>query len=362
MRKILVIHLGTRNAGPQLLWEFAKGISEDKQIQVAIAFNPDADFSIRNAFNTENEFPIRTYRSRSMWSLCVSFLRVPFIGLKIKKAVSEGGFSCVISVMESPLQSLSLPFWAGRSAEYVSIIHDGTLHPGAPWILRLGRLLELKYASRFVTFSAHAAKQLGLRTDKRITALWHPPFDSFFDPNFNQKVEGDVVKMLFFGRLEKYKGLELLLQACKLARERGAEFVLEIHGAGPEGKLENTELGLEAIWHQGYVPQSQILPLIGRFDCVVLPYVEASQSGVIAQCFAAKKPVLATPVGGLEQQLADFPAGLVSKEANAESFGELIHSFCKDLILRNKLQMSFANASPRSDSWRELARGVMKDD
>jgi glycosyltransferase involved in cell wall biosynthesis len=53
-----------------------------------------------------------------------------------------------------------------------------------------------------------------------------------------------------------------------------------------------------------WVPEAEIGALIGWADALVLPYREASQSGVAGTALAARRTVIATRVGGLAEQLA----------------------------------------------------------
>jgi glycosyltransferase involved in cell wall biosynthesis len=67
-----------------------------------------------------------------------------------------------------------------------------------------------------------------------------------------------------------------------------------------------------------WVLEDEVGDLLGWSDALVLPYREASQSGVAAAALAAGRRVLATRVGGLEEQLAGAP-GAILCEPDAES-------------------------------------------
>jgi len=51
--------------------------------------------------------------------------------------------------------------------------------------------------------------------------------------------------------------------------------------------------------------------LLGWSDALILPYREASQSGVAAAAIAAGRPVIATNVGGLREQLSVSPQAVL---------------------------------------------------
>ena len=56
--------------------------------------------------------------------------------------------------------------------------------------------------------------------------------------------------------------------------------------------------------------------LISESHLVVLPYLEASQSGIILKCLALQRPVLITPVGGLPEQVINYVSGIVLPEVS----------------------------------------------
>ena len=56
----------------------------------------------------------------------------------------------------------------------------------------------------------------------------------------------------------------------------------------------------------------------------MLPYVEASQSGVIAIAHSLSTPVVVTPVGGLMEQVIEGPNGLISEKVTPESLASAI--------------------------------------
>jgi glycosyltransferase involved in cell wall biosynthesis len=64
--------------------------------------------------------------------------------------------------------------------------------------------------------------------------------------------------------------------------------------------------------------------LVAASRTVVLPYREASQSGVLPIALALGVPVVATPVGGLPGQLVHGVSGLLARSATAEALAEVM--------------------------------------
>jgi glycosyltransferase involved in cell wall biosynthesis len=122
---------------------------------------------------------------------------------------------------------------------------------------------------------------------------------------------GGALRLLFFGRLLPYKGLDLLAAALRMLDARGA-WQLRVVGSGPES---NDLAALRALRNvtveNRWVPEDEVGELIAWADAVVLPYREASQSGVAPAAIAAGRPVVATRIGGLAEQLRDLQSAIL---------------------------------------------------
>jgi glycosyltransferase involved in cell wall biosynthesis len=80
--------------------------------------------------------------------------------------------------------------------------------------------------------------------------------------------------------------------------------------------------------------------ITARFDAVVLPNVEASQSGVAATSLGHGVPVIATPAGGVAEQITHGDSGLVANSISAEA----MRRFLVDTDLRWHLRRGAASA------------------
>jgi len=110
------------------------------------------------------------------------------------------------------------------------------------------------------------------------------------------------LRLLFFGVLKRYKGLDLLLDALE---DLGRPFVLDIHGISTsEGLTAEIQQRLDTHphrgsihWHRGFVPEGDVPAMFARADALVLPYRAIDQSGVLFQAFRFGVPVIASRVG-----------------------------------------------------------------
>jgi glycosyltransferase involved in cell wall biosynthesis len=113
--------------------------------------------------------------------------------------------------------------------------------------------------------------------------------------------------VLFFGRLLPYKGIDLLADALTRLGSR-SDLAVRVVGSGPGSASLDALSRLPGVSVENrWVPDAEIGTLLGWADALVLPYREASQSGVAAAALAAGRSVIATKVGGLVEQLREAP-------------------------------------------------------
>jgi len=85
---------------------------------------------------------------------------------------------------------------------------------------------------------------------------------------------------------------------------------------------------------QGWIADTEITSVFSQADIVVLPYIEASQSGVFVVALAAGVPTVATPVGGLKEQIETGVTGLLAETVTPEGLAKAIADLISDATLR----------------------------
>ena len=167
------------------------------------------------------------------------------------------------------------------------------------------------------------------------------------------------LRLLFFGRIVKYKGLGHLLQAQRMLRERGVAVEIIVAGSGSLEPVAELLEGLQGVEvHNRWLSNQEVASFMAGTDAVVLPYVEASQSGVAATAFAAGRPVIATPIGGLTEQVVHRTTGLLAKDMSVEALADAIATFSGNADLFDHCAAA-ALAHARDDlSWQKSASVV----
>ena len=110
--------------------------------------------------------------------------------------------------------------------------------------------------------------------------------------------------IVFAGRLEEQKGLRFLLEALALAKSRGLQFHLLVHGTGSRAealqrKAESIGLAGNATF-AGFVPKEHLIQVFHRADLGVIPSLWESFGYVAIEMLACGLPVIVSAVDGLD--------------------------------------------------------------
>lgn len=153
---------------------------------------------------------------------------------------------------------------------------------------------------------------------------------------------------LFVGRLLPYKGLEVLIEAAR--RLEGDPAVgMVIGGPGRLERLVPDPLPANVEVRNGLVGDGEVVELFRRCGVVVLPYIEASQSALVAAAYRFCKPVIVTRTGALPEYVVEGETGWVVPPGDAGALAEALGSALGD-------PARLARAGQAGRAWYEHAR------
>jgi glycosyltransferase involved in cell wall biosynthesis len=297
-----------------------------------------------------NDLPVVTYGGAV--GLVGRLLLAPIIVTALIKQLRRLRPDVAVCAMPGPIDLLMATALAWTRVRFLVIVHDSDSHPGedAPLLMWLQRQL-IRRATALVALSTHVAGRLrekGLAAGKPIIVLRHPPmaFGALPPPPF---AHHGVPRLLFFGRLLAYKGLDLLGET--LARLDPASLEVRVigHGADSEALAALRAVPFVSVENR-WIAEAEIAGIIAWADAVVLPYREASQSGAAAVALAAGRWVIATRVGGLAEQLEGEPLAIMA-DPDAASLATAIRNWCAGRPVP-------AEPAPRA-AWADFARALV---
>lgn len=134
---------------------------------------------------------------------------------------------------------------------------------------------------------------------------------------------------LLFGRLEYYKGIDVLVRAAEIAVDRLPDLRVVIAGAGPDVERVRGLVTRPEVfeWRVGFIPNDALPELFALSTVVVLPYREASQSGVVPLAFANGRSVIASDVGALSEAVDDGATGILVLPEDADALADALVRF-----------------------------------
>ena len=124
--------------------------------------------------------------------------------------------------------------------------------------------------------------------------------------------------VLFFGRIEAYKGIDVLHDAYMNSEELRNSYSLVIAGKGdisPEIKSDNENIFVL----NRYIKDSEIAYLYSNAAAVVYPYISATQSGVLSLAFYFKKPVLTSDIPYFKSTIEPTQTGKLFKNRDSKN-------------------------------------------
>jgi glycosyltransferase involved in cell wall biosynthesis len=204
----------------------------------------------------------------------------------------------------------------------------------------------LKSCDAFIAMSEKVMNDLKkFEKHKPVKFVQHPLYDTFGEIISKEEARKELgigdseLVILFFGFIRKYKGLDLLLEAMKIIKDKSrnpnSQFPIPkllIAGEFYEDEKPYREqigkLGISdnLILRTEFIPDSEVKYYLCAADAVIQPYRNATQSGVTPLAYHFEKPMIVTNVGGLPSLVPHEIAGIVA-EPNAESIANAIIRF-----------------------------------
>jgi glycosyltransferase involved in cell wall biosynthesis len=208
------------------------------------------------------------------------------------------------------IHSNSLHLWYGWAVSALlrrpHIWHAREIVTQSPAALRVERWLTKRFATRVIAISAAVAAQLD---PANVTIVLDEPDPEEFSPEragvFRRRIgipdEAPVVGSV--GRIDTWKGVEILLDAVAYLRAARPDSLVVIAGPPVEGKewfaadLAARAAHVPGLWWLG--PRTDIPELLADLDAFVLPSTEPEPFGlVVVEALASGVPVVATNAGG----------------------------------------------------------------
>lgn len=327
--KILILYLGRKGAGPVYSIEFAKALlNKGIEVNAIVSTYSENIENWRCLSRTNNRFQLKEVETfRSKREFLINSLNIKKI-LELCNYVRIVNPDWILCTMNHPWHNIMLYFLRDKKNR-VKVIHDVILHSGENnYLKRILHYIDIRIGDKWIVLTDIAQQNL-MRYGMGIHNIEVIPH-----ANFNYYLQGNTLypkhqkekfnRIAFIGRINKYKGLNVLLEAFINVRKKLPDLKLLITGNGDiteyedQFKILENSLELDIRW----IKENEFAKILSKTDFVVLPYLDASQSGVIPLAFAFGKTVIASNVGGIPSQVPPgtgllVPAGDIKALENA---------------------------------------------
>lgn len=186
------------------------------------------------------------------------------------------------------------------------------------------------------------------------------PFEYMEDLGAHRK-KGQKRTIFSFGRIEKYKGFEYLIKAFNKISSKYPDVELTIIGRGNiywDKTLHENNNRINII--NRFASVEEIAQSIATAECVVCPYKDATQSGVLMTAYGLKTPVIATRVGSFPEFIKDKENGFLAAPSDVDSLAKALDKYLAAPELRtkfsNRIQKDFFYGKY---SWKKIAENTL---
>ncbi len=356
--RIALVYLGRRGSGGPISYEIGTNLSKRATVLAVLSENLE-NLPVWEATGLEL-LTVPTYTS--LPGALISWVNQ--ISLKILASQINAWKP---DILLFPMFYTWNPFlqWRLRNIPSIVAVHDPIPHPGLTGFL-YGALenLSIRQARWCLTFSQKFKPVLVKRGihPNRIETIPHGDLSYYHHfsgpPKASRPSDPEVPILLFFGRITPYKGLDILLTAFGEVRSQ-KRVKLKIVGSGdiqPYLPLILRYSDVEIV--NRWIEEQEVAEFFRTASIIVLPYTSASQSGLIPLAASFAKPVVATRVGGIPEQITHERTGLLIEPGSIEQLAEAIIRLLQDpeyaQALGDNLQMDYR----QHKNWAQISQKI----
>lgn len=361
MSNVLLMSFGKNGAAPSFTLEMAKGFFETGDKVFCIVTSKVANYDEWEQAKSEgiNVYFLETGNKKTIIPYTVKFL------LGQRKRILE----FINEPIDISIQTFVHPWmnvinkWI-KPTHKMAIMHDPLAHSGESRLNVILSKIQYAYIPEIIVLTRSFIPEVINRYHKKESNVYfirHGLFSSYKNELSiaNNLSDSEDINFIFFGRIEKYKGIEVLLNAYLQLEKKFDNVKLSVWGSGNIREYTNIIDNIRNIDLQNrFIEDKEIAMLFSRPNSVlVLPYLDATQSGVAPIAIDFMLPIIATDSGGLREQLNDGKIGLFVEANNVEA---LLNAMEKVVVDRELFVEQRRRSEEFRDQlvWRNIVEGL----
>jgi glycosyltransferase involved in cell wall biosynthesis len=341
---MIIVFLGKRGGALHLLSEVVSDMSEYVYPElIDLILSVEADANLPNYVNIRKN-SISLPHSLAELLTPSGFYNAFVATLKISHLIFTTESQYLLQLMPNPFDWIIDILCNINHIEIIRAVHDIQPHYGEKWPTKRSMQIRIKRASGFIVYSKYIRDKLQAVSQK-------PSVLAKLNNSIKLKTQGSIspeivdivnskkgkVTFLCIGRIFEYKGFD---DAIKVISNSNLDCNLIIAG---DGKIKQDTIGDHIFVWNKWLSEEEFLYLIRSADVILLPYREASQSGIIPIAAHENKIILHTYVGGLLEQVAGYELGYGFEPNDLSALGKAIKE-AFELILNGHRNLYRSNA------------------
>ena len=211
-----------------------------------------------------------------------------------------------------------------------------------PWLARRGLSLTSRIEAASEMTALMYQREFGVPSE-RISVVTHMGVDTnLFAPRDSDHQGPGQLSVGYCGQYSKHKGVDVLVEAVRLARQRGANIRLELLGEGPmRSELLSQDRAHDWLTVRGPVHHDDVARFMSGLDIYVLPAVvlpdhEEHDAHAMLQAMACGVPVIGTRSGIIPEILGQ-DLGIVVQPSDPRGLADAIVELAGDPARREAL-------------------------
>lgn len=310
-REILVNYTGKKGGGLLYSFEMTKALIDNGNSVSAIISYKAENINEWKNLKLKRLFIIETYSNK--FTFIINTIKLILNKRAIINAFIDIKFDYVYVPMIQPWTNLINKNFP--NVPVIVTIHDPIPHSSMGLIYRKIQNNAILKSNKCVVLSKKFINFVESKYNKKgnVFYLPHGIFDYYksFSP-VKSIYNKSSINFLFFGRINEYKGLDILLKAFNLLTQYFSNISLTIAGEGDISQYKPLIFKANVNVYNRWINDDEVCEFFNCNNLVtVLPYTDATQSGVIPLAMAYKSLIIATKVGGIDEQITHGNTGIL---------------------------------------------------
>jgi len=244
---------------------------------------------------------------------------------------------------------------------FLVTVHDVEIHPGGTGHGNISVRLTLKFARENVCVVSKTQANMFKNSFGFKPKVFQLPIIDYYREVSGETTEKSLsnkIRFFFFGSIEEYKGIEILLDAAEILEKKGINFSLNIYGKikySEASIIQMLESFKNVTLYNEFVGYREVHKIYNQNDVLVLPYKQVTQCGPLLIAFDELVPAICSDLDGFREYLEDGVSGIIFNNSPEDLAKKLILFIDNpDLIfkIKNNIKKSAHEKFSISKQWK----------